>query len=157
MAATVTSPETANTSERGALLRDGRIWLLGIYWLLMFVGTHLPRIEIPGGSAIVSLDKVLHFAGYLGLTLLLSWIFLKRGPASPPAALGLAAAAILLCVGSYGAFDEVTQLLVGRSCEWLDWLADLGGAITALLIALAVVLWRSRTLATRRIHHQETA
>jgi len=114
--------------------RSRRVWLrwllvcaLVAYWLAMFTGTHLPRI--PQALADQG-DKVLHICGYLGLAfLLLAWratrgtITLRR--------LGL----LLLLIAIYGAFDEVTQPLVGRQCDFSDWVADLFGAVLGILIA----------------------
>jgi VanZ family protein len=41
-------------------------------------------------------------------------------------------AIILLLLAAYGSFDEITQRLVGRRCEFGDWLADMAGAMLGL-------------------------
>jgi VanZ family protein len=49
---------------------------------------------------------------------------------------------------AYGAFDELTQPLVNRFCEWNDWLADSVGICAAvLMIGLFRMLRRPRAMA----------
>lgn len=112
-----------------------------LYWGMMFVGTHLPHIELPGSSTIVSIDKILHFCGYLGLGFLLSLLIVtsaaRRGE-SELFALRKRGYLVLLVIAAYAIFDELTQLLVGRSCELLDGTADLLGALCGVLI---VAIW----------------
>jgi VanZ family protein len=96
------------------------------YWLMLFTGTHLPRV--PKAFAEQS-DKVLHLAGYGGLAAVLLFWRLSRGP------VGLRSLALLwIVIACYGAFDEVTQPIVGRFCDFGDWVADVTGAAVALAI-----------------------
>ncbi len=121
-----------------------------IYWIAMFVGTHLPRIELPSGHAIISVDKVLHFSGYFGLAFLLSLRLISAAAARGEAgmhALRSRGYQILLVVAVYAMLDEWTQPLVGRSCELLDWLADILGASAGMLV---IATW----LAVRSDSHQ---
>ncbi len=127
-----------------------------VYWVAMFVGTHLPQIELPGGSVIISVDKMLHFSGYFGLAFLLSLqVVSSAASRGKPEmhALRTRGFFVLLVIAAYGMFDEWTQLLVGRSCEMLDWLADILGAATGMLIVATWVAVRSdsREVADRRV------
>ncbi len=120
--------------------------VVALYWGLMFVGTHLPHIDLPGGSTIVSIDKLLHFSGYLGLGFLLSLVVVtsasRRGE-SELLALRKRGYLVLLIIAAYAIFDETTQMLVGRSCELLDGTADLLGALCGVLIVATWVAVRN--------------
>ncbi len=110
-------------------------WILALYWLAMFSGTHYPKApEVAMGAN----DKVLHFSGYMGLAFLLTvWrSFDKR--------IGwLRLTGILAIVMAYGACDEITQIPVGRDCDLVDWLADTAGAILGVGLATGMLsLWR---------------
>jgi VanZ family protein len=102
------------------------------YWLLMLVLTHLPEIPKEYDSGLG--DKSEHLIGYMllsvGLGLCLS---VCRGP------LGWRQLAMIIgIVGIYGAFDECTQPLFGRNCDWYDWLADLRGCLMGVLAVLGI-------------------
>ncbi len=115
------SPKTARRIALGTL---------AIYWLALFAGTHLPGTTSLGFS--VS-DKLLHFVAYAGLGFLavmavgamgrLRWSLL------PLIFLGLAA---------FAAFDELTQPLVSRTADWLDWYADVAGAAVGIACGAVV-------------------
>lgn len=101
--------------------------LCALTWLAAFAATHIPPGR--GGGLFIS-DKLLHFIGYLGLATPLIWLLAALGHTRPwRIALTLG---ILL---AYGVFDELTQPLVGRSADVLDWLCDAAG------IAASVALW----------------
>jgi VanZ family protein len=100
------------------------------YWIILFAATSLPTDSLPdiGGG-----DKIKHFAAYMVLTILLTLTlmvqersrFLKKY-------VYIIATAIAVV---YGIFDELHQALIpGRSCEFMDWVADFGGAVTGALI-----------------------
>ena len=101
------------------------LWTMtGVYWVALFVMTHLPPSRLPRSPGN---DKLKHFASYLVLSFLLGatlWhAFPSRRRWTP--------LLVVLAAMAYGVFDEVTQLAVGRSCELNDWLADVGGAASA--------------------------
>jgi VanZ family protein len=111
---------------------------LAVYWLAMFAGTHYPKLpELAQAN-----DELLHFSGYLGLAVLLvSWWQLSPLPQVKRPARIIGAAILILA--AYGAFDELTQILAGRDCEFFDWVADVsGGALGALLATTAFSAWR---------------
>ncbi len=107
-------------------------WVVTVlYWGLICVLTHLSPRDVPHVSIN---DKLVHFLMYggfgflLGLALHFSgvrrWIFLL----------------VLLIALAYGAIDEWTQPIFGRTCDLFDWLADAGGALSA--VALLFLLLR---------------
>jgi VanZ family protein len=98
--------------------------ILTAYWLLMFFGTHIPRVprSLAGAN-----DKVLHLVGYGGLAALLLVWRCSRGPVT------IRTIALLwLLIGCYAAFDEITQPIVGRHADVADWIADVVGAAIGL-------------------------
>ena len=117
------------------------------YFLLLFIGTHLP----PGGveSAPDMSDKWIHFGGYAVLTVcvLAGWE-LSIGALQPKHYF-----AVWLAGTLYGAFDEVTQTPVGRNCDVNDWMADVLGVVCGLL---AYRLGREVVLRTRLRLRQPT-
>lgn len=123
------------------------ILFLAVYWLLLFVSTHLPARELaqlPAGS-----DKVIHFAAYFVLGWLLMGTFRPRHRPRDAAILTLIVGAI------YGAIDEGSQAFVpGRFPDRRDWMADIGGAATAAVLYAALVQTaiRARCAARHRFH-----
>lgn len=103
---------------------------LALYWVACYTATHTP-IEIPPPIQYRFTDTVAHFGmyGLLGLlfALALPHVDWRKG------------AAIL---AAYGAFDELTQLLVNRNCTFSDWAADAAGG--------ALGLWIAKLLISRR-------
>ena len=95
-------------------------------WAAAFVTTHVPEAPL---RSISLHDKALHFLGYLVLSV---WLGLTLAARGVPAirrmgwVVGVSAA--------YGAFDELTQPIVGRCTSLTDWLANVCGAIAAVLL-----------------------
>ncbi len=98
-------------------MRRTVIGLLGLYWLALFVGTHIP-VTLKGGHGS---DKVLHFLAYAGLAFLMSLVVGGRRPTWRTFVL------VLVVTLTYAGFDEFSQLLVGRHCDFWDWVADFVG------------------------------
>jgi VanZ family protein len=98
-----------------------------VYFLLLFLGTHVPPGSVDSTPDLS--DKWLHFAGYAVLTVcvLAGWE-LTVGTLQPKHYF-----AVWLAGTLYGAFDEVTQTAVGRSCDVNDWMADVLGVVCGLL------------------------
>ncbi len=105
---------------------------LGLFWLALFAATHVPpstellRVETN--------DKLIHFAAYLLLALLLATAWQLTGGILTGRHLVFAWLALL----AYGAFDEVTQIPIGRDCNLGDWTTDACGAATGLLLFVAL-------------------
>ena len=114
-------------------------WLVIPFWALLFVGTHLPPSKLPIRPRHVS-DKVQHFCSYgilTGLLLLALGSGVNGQRSSNGTGVSLALLA-LLGVAGYGLFDEMTQPAFGRSFEWLDWCANIAGALFALGLVLGL-------------------
>lgn len=105
-----------------------RRWItaaLVAYWLVIFTGTHVPKVPEPlevGGN-----DKALHYIAYAGLAFLLAC---RRGSAGPLSRRGFAL--LFGIAAAYGVCDELLQIPVGRDASLYDWFADLIGALTGL-------------------------
>ncbi len=121
--------------------------VLAIYWVALFIGTHIP--QLPNVAPDVPyFDKVLHFSAYAGLAFLLAAAFTMR--------LSMSArryVAIFVGLSLYGALDELIQAIpgLGRQADVMDWLADLSGVTCGLLaFAAAARIARRVGLALRR-------
>jgi VanZ family protein len=124
-------------SETGPLLaqryRAAATTVLVCYWLIMFAGTHWPHVSLEGYPQ--NTDKILHFTGYAGFGFLIAvWITTKRafGPRD------FAAAFAVIFV--YAIVDEVTQIPVGRTCDFFDAVADWMGGLSGLSLFLLLRL-----------------
>jgi VanZ family protein len=114
--------------------------LLVIYWIAVFTGTHLPKVHIPGPQ---NTDKVIHFGAFTVLAFLMAWAIPTR--MGQPNWNVLISAAVCM---SYAAFDEFTQIPVGRTADLNDWLADCAGITFGLTVYLVTrtLLWRRQRL-----------
>ncbi len=116
------------------LVKQSVIWqiALGLYWLALFVMTHMPSemAALPGAST----DKLVHVAAFALLAMLLvtAW----QLSAGPIGIRHLACAWLLLVL--YGAFDEWTQTLVDRQASLYDLLGDALGALIGLAVFAAL-------------------
>ncbi len=91
----------------------------------MFAGTHWPNFSLEHYPR--NTDKVLHLSAYAGLSFLIALrLELKRDLRLRD---GLW---ILAVIVGYSIFDEVTQIPVGRDCDFFDALADWAGGIFGL-------------------------
>lgn len=99
-------------------------WIILLcYWLILVSLTHMPPRMIP--LAGIS-DKFMHILAYWGLTL---FIYTALWATFPRRSIAIFVIAVVLI---HGALDEWTQSMVGRSAEFLDWVADLIGALTGV-------------------------
>lgn len=112
-------------------------YALLVYWITIFVGTHLPRDiaeeELARLEAFKLNDKSLHFIAYFGLGFLLCWAL--------PAKLALSQRlAIAVGIGiAYAAFDEWSQRFVpGRVPGLDDFIADSGGFLAGVLLFILI-------------------
>ncbi len=103
-----------------------RVATMGLL-VAMFIGTHIPS---PLQTEISANDKMIHFWAYFSLSLFLltSWE-LSIGRLKP-----IHYFTVWLVCTLYGAFDEITQIPVGRTCDSMDWLFDVMGIITGLIV-----------------------
>jgi VanZ family protein len=102
--------------------------LLAGYWLTLLVATHLPvRVAgLPRNQA----DKLVHFVAYA----ILAWLLSTAWQASVGRLNARHLKFVWLAVVLYGAVDEITQPLVGRTASVIDWLSDAAGAALGLVI-----------------------
>jgi hypothetical protein len=107
--------------------------LCAVAWIAAFTATHVPIERVLRGMEFRPSDVLLHMAGYFGLTVLLlvtlaarRWSRWRR------------VATVLLAVPVYGAFDELSQPLVGRTAAVSDWLGDVAGVIIAVVAVEAL-------------------
>ena len=118
------------------------------YWVLLFVGTHLPPdsrlLEKVHGN-----DKVLHALAFAGLSFLMAWaIPTDRARLHKNTLLASFATVV------YAAMDELLQIPVGRTADWKDFVADCIGVLIGLTIytiARSILIkldWRLLTIPT---------
>ena len=105
------------------------------YLLALLIGTHLPSGTpiLPGDNY----DKLCHFSAYAILAALVA------------TAWQLTAGTLTLrhlrwtwiAVAVFGALDELTQIPVGRDCDFWDWVTDASGAAIGLLLFVCLRQW----------------
>jgi len=110
---------------------------LALYWPALFVSAHIP-IPAPIQGAGVS-DKSLHFLAYLTLVFLLWFVVsgIRRVDwrRSRPWL-------VLLTLAVYGIIDEILQGLVpGRSPDVMDFVADMTGVLTGMILFTILPFW----------------
>ena len=119
-----------------------RRWVLLAYWTLMFALTHWPGLDdlVTVPQWIPHADKYVHFGMYAGWMVTWWWVLAgRRWPVNRQAfTWALAGGA------AYAIFDELTQIIVSRDCEVGDWLADVGGMTTAMLMLMSWQQFRAR-------------
>ena len=99
---------------------------LVFYWVLLFIGTHLPadRIFIPLHLS----DKVLHAIAFAGLTILIAWAVPTNDAKLYQNTLRAGLIAVV-----YAGLDELLQIPVGRTADWFDFVADCFGVCIGLM------------------------
>lgn len=105
-------------------------------WCAACVLTHLPPDDVPNFHAS---DTTLHAAGFAGLTASFFAVLLCRGVPRLKRIL-----MILAILPAYGALDEWTQPLFGRTCDLNDWMHDFMGMLLGIVImelGTLLVLW----------------
>ncbi len=97
------------------------------YWVLLFIGTHIPSNKLL--ASMHQSDKVLHLCAFAGLAFLMAWAIptnmrkLYRNT--------LLAAFVTVV---YAGLDELLQIPVGRTADWKDFYADCFGIGIGLLV-----------------------
>jgi VanZ family protein len=118
-------------------------WTLACYWFLMFAATHWPdvaRYKPHPDWPFVGFGAVVHVTLY-GVWAVLWWRVLGYRSGGPPRLNDLENVWFLGL--GYAMFDEVTQLLVGRTGKATDVLSDMTG-ITLVFVVLLLITWPSR-------------
>ena len=113
---------------------------LGIYWLLLLFLTSLPGKDLPDVKISDKIEHLLAFwilAILLKLTLVLQDKYKKLKEHS--------SIFTLVIIGIYAALDELHQLFIpGRSCDILDWMSDVSGALIAVLVIGSLIKYSLR-------------
>jgi VanZ family protein len=107
-----------------------------LYWPGIFILTHIPIPQLVYKAQVS--DKSLHFLAYLVLVFLL-WFAI-----SPNKKVNWRKAAVwwvLFVVVWYGVVDEWLQGYVGRTCDIMDFLADLAGTLAGLILFSFFTFW----------------
>ncbi len=122
-----------------ALIRRQKLIIISLlfYWPALFVLAHRPIPPVVREAGVS--DKSLHFIAYLILVFLL-WCAIN-----PDRKVNWRKAAawwVLLVTVCYGVIDELLQgVVVGRSCDVMDFFADLGGVTTGLILLTFFTFW----------------
>ena len=104
--------------------------ILLLYWPLIFILTHIPlRRELL--QQLQASDKTLHFLVYFILSFLLYFAAESAGKLSLKSRKFWLLFSTLLF---YAAADEWLQGIVGRSCDFLDFVANLTGVVSAFVL-----------------------
>ncbi len=119
------------------------IGALILYWLVLFTLAHVPIPQLVFRAHVS--DKSLHFTAYLILAFLF-WFAIN--PERKVNWLRASAWWVLLVLAGYGIADEVLQDLSGRSCDIMDYVADLIGAITGLILFSFFSFWLALLITT---------
>src|SRR5262245_56006889 len=114
-----------------------------VYWLAMFIATHLPIRTTPIGDR-YSLGTPQHLTAFAALAALLNAVATAIGFRS-----WKVSAAIIFLIGLYALVDESTQVSP-RSPEVLDWIADVFGAVLGTALYWLVARFRNATWPVRR-------
>jgi hypothetical protein len=111
-------------------MRHFFIAALILYWPFIFFLAHVPQVPVWILRTQMS-DKTLHYLGYLMLVFL--WWF-SFFPSQKPTLFSRAAWLTFAMMMFYGACDEWLQRLTHRTPDIMDWMADMGGVLTGLII-----------------------
>ena len=111
-------------------LRYVFIAALLLYWPFIFFLAHVA--ELPGWILRTQMsDKAMHYLGYLVLVFL--WWF-SIFPSQKPSMLRFPFWLTLAMMGVYGVLDEWLQSFTHRKPDIWDWVADISGVLTGLII-----------------------
>jgi hypothetical protein len=105
------------------------LFLLFFYWVGIFILAHIPIPKLVYKAQVS--DKALHFLIYLIL------VFLFWFAINPSKKVNWRKASVwwvFLITAVYAIIDELLQGYVGRSCDAMDFSADLVGAFTGLIL-----------------------
>ena len=107
-----------------------------LYWPGIFILTHIPIPQLV--CKVQVSDKSLHFLAYLVLIFLL-WFAIS--PNKKVSWRKAAAWWVLFVVVWYGVVDEWLQSYVGRTCDIMDFFADLAGTLAGLILFSFFTFW----------------
>lgn len=105
--------------------------MCGTLWAAALVATHVPRSQLPN---LATGDKALHGMGYFVLASVFAATLAFHG-----LPLRRRSTVVLVVMPLYGAFDETTQPMFGRSASWGDYLADIVGILLAVIVCVIIL------------------
>jgi len=116
------------------LIEKNRVYLvyvpLTLYWLLLFAATSIPGSDLP---AMRLSDKLLHFGAFSVLGFLLDLTARVQNKNTWIRKNNFVFSYVVILI--YGALDEIHQYFIpGRSADYMDWLADMVGALFGVLL-----------------------
>jgi len=124
--------------------RTKTVWAaLAIYWPVLFILTHIPIFDVARKSGMS--DKLMHVLAYMGLMMLVWWAV---SPYERVNWRGWKVWLILAAMVWYGAADEWLQGYVGRSADMEDFVADLIGTLSGLVLLWALPFWPAALVVT---------
>ena len=101
------------------------------YWMLLFISTHIPANALM--ARLHQSDKLLHAGAFAGLAFLIAWAI----PTVPSRlSQNVFVAGVVGIV--YAGVDELLQIPVGRTADWLDFCADCVGIFLGLTVYMAL-------------------
>ena len=118
---------SARTSTFDTIMNLIRITstILAVYWVALFVATHLPGSSLPKLGS----DKAYHLMAFFGLSVLLNWVLSQKIPSARTRIIFVLVIAIV-----YAIFDEWSQQFVpNRSPDVADAIADACGAALGVI------------------------
>jgi len=115
-----------------------------LYWPIIFILAHIPVPRLVREAGVS--DKGLHFLAYLVLVFLL-WFVIR-----PDRKVNWRRATVwwvLLVIVWYGVVDELLQgFVVGRSCDVMDFFANLTGVLAGLILFTFLTFWPALLVVT---------
>ena len=116
--------------------RGGLALLAAAYAITLVLATHYPKLDQLLGRY-GHADKLLHFVAYFLLAVFVALAVWGAGRWSRRAVV-----AVAIALAAFGAVDEITQPLFGRTADVFDWVADCAGiAVGILLVAVTSSAW----------------
>ncbi len=115
--------------------------------ILIFTGTCLISSEnVPDMPDRISWDKLAHFGLFFLLSFVSLYYYDKLHSGAPAFGKWIFWGVILPVL--YGGVIELLQkfLFTSRSAEWGDWIADIAGSLTALLLAIICLRKRKKSI-----------
>ena len=117
--------------------------LLLFYWVAIFILAHIPIPKLVYKAQVS--DKTIHFLAYLIL------VFLFWFAINPGRKVNWRKATVwwvFLITAVYAIIDELLQGYVGRSCDAMDFAADLVGAFAGLILFSFFTFWPAFLIVT---------
>lgn len=135
-------PAKTSSHRLSSFLKKVATPAAAIYWLALYVGTHIPNPDMLIGPHVS--DKVLHFSAYIGLYLVLAVRIRILSDAWPTMRQTIILAAM---TSLYSAFDEITQgiPIINRHPDIMDAVADCSGVVSAILV-IGIVDWGEKRI-----------